>query len=99
MAKPFKNLMDRMSPERRERIEEQAEEILLEIALQEWQQAAPQSANASVEVMWPKESLDMRISALHRILSAMGGQLKIIAQFPDSQVVINQFDYLETTHA
>ncbi len=40
----------------------------------------------------------MRISAVHRILSAMGGQLKIIAQFPDSQVVINQFDYLEISH-
>ena len=52
MAKPFKHLMDKMSPERRQRIEERAEEALLEMALQEWRQTAissPQSANATLK--------------------------------------------------
>jgi transcriptional regulator with XRE-family HTH domain len=35
---------------------------------------------------------DMHVSTLRRILSAMGGRLKIVAQFPDGEFVINQHD-------
>lgn len=45
MAKPFKNLMQRMSLERREKIEEEAEAILLEMALQEWREAKPHTSH------------------------------------------------------
>jgi hypothetical protein len=34
---------------------------------------------------------DMYISTLRRFLTAMGGSLKIVAEFPHGQVVINQF--------
>ena len=108
MAKPFKNLIDRMPKERRERIEEEAEAILLEMALQEWRQThdltSQQSANV-LNVHQPAETIvgantqkqtDIRVSTLHRILSAMGAKLKITAQFPDGEVVLNLFDYAET---
>lgn len=38
---------------------------------------------------------DMHISTLRKIISAMGGTLKLVAQFPDEEIVINQF---ETSH-
>ncbi len=34
---------------------------------------------------------DMYISTLRRVLEAMGARLKIIAEFPDGQIVISQF--------
>ena len=34
---------------------------------------------------------DMYISTLRRILEAMGGSLKIVAEFPGGEVVIKQF--------
>lgn len=109
MAKPFKNLMQRMSPERRERIEEEAEAILLEMALQEWRQARDLTPLQSADVLnvaastfsKPKEhtqkQVDMRLSTLRRVLSTMGANLKITAQFPDGEVVLNLFDHVETS--
>ena len=34
---------------------------------------------------------DLYISTLRKILYAIGAELKIVAQFPDADVVINQF--------
>jgi transcriptional regulator with XRE-family HTH domain len=35
---------------------------------------------------------DMRISTLRKLLTAMGGNLKIIAEFPEGEVVIDPFE-------
>jgi hypothetical protein len=35
---------------------------------------------------------DMRVSTLSKLLSAMGGTLKLVAEFPEGEVVINQFE-------
>lgn len=35
---------------------------------------------------------DIRVSTHNKLLAAMGGSLKIIAEFPAGQVIINQFD-------
>ena len=35
---------------------------------------------------------DMYVSTLRRFLKAMGGELRIIAHFPQGDVVINQFE-------
>ena len=100
MAKSFKNLIDKMSKKRREKIEERAQEILLGIALQELrkmrkltQQQLADGLNLNQAALSKIENqADMQVSTLRRILSAMGGRLKIIAQFPDGEFVINQFD-------
>ena len=34
---------------------------------------------------------DMHVSTLRRILAALGGELKLMTQFPDGEVIINQF--------
>jgi hypothetical protein len=35
---------------------------------------------------------DIYVSTWRKFITAMGGQLKLVASFPDREVVINQFD-------
>ena len=79
-----------------------------EMALQECRQTRnltlPQSADVlnvhqAAETMikaGTQKPADMRVSTLRRVLSAMGAKLKITAQFPDGEVVLNLFDHVET---
>jgi transcriptional regulator with XRE-family HTH domain len=100
MTRPFKDLKDKMSPERRERIENQARDILLSMALQDLrrsrrltQQELSEILNINQAALSKMENQsDMRISTLRRLLAAMGGQLKIVAEFPEGEVVIDQFE-------
>jgi len=100
MAKSFKNLINKMPRERREKIEERAQEILLGMALQELrkrrklsQKQLADDLNLNQAALSKMENqADMQVSTLRRILSAMGGRLKIVAQFPDGEFVIDQFD-------
>lgn len=99
MAKSFKELKDKMSPERREDIDNQAQTILLGIALQELRQArhltqqelaALLNVNQAALSKMENQS-DMRVSTLRKLLAAMGGKMKIVAEFPEGEVVIDQF--------
>ena len=100
MAKPFKNLKDKMSPESRARAEAKAHEVLTELALQDLRKSlnltqeeiakALEMRQASVSRLEGQD--DMYISTLNRFVIALGGHLKLIAAFPDKEVVINQFD-------
>jgi len=89
-----------MPRERREKIEERAQEILLGMALQELrkrrklsQKQLADDLNLNQAALSKMENqADMQVSTLRRILSAMGGRLKIVAQFPDGEFVIDQFD-------
>ncbi len=100
MAKQFNNLMDKMSPERRQKVEDRAQALLLEMALQELRQTRGLTQQQLADILNLNQAAlskmenqaDMRVSTLRRILSAMGGEMKIIARFPDEEVVINQFD-------
>jgi len=99
MARSLKNLLEKMTPERRDRIEARARETLREINLRELRQAfaltqeqlaATLKINQAAISKMESQS-DMYVSTLRRILEAMGAQLKIVAEFPDGEVVINQF--------
>lgn len=35
----------------------------------------------------------MRISTLRKLLAAMGGNLKLVAEFPEGEVVVDQFEH------
>lgn len=99
MAKHFSTLLQKMHPERRERIRSRAEVLLLEMALQDLrrsrnltQQELAKNLGVSQAALSKMERQeDMRISTLRRILGAMRGNLKLIAEFPDGEVVIGQF--------
>jgi DNA-binding transcriptional regulator YiaG len=97
MAKKWQDLIDKMSKKRQTRIQRGADRILQEITLQELRKArelTQQDVAASLNVNQAAISkmegqADMRISTLRKLLSTMGGQLKLVAEFPDCEVAID----------
>jgi transcriptional regulator with XRE-family HTH domain len=97
MAQPFKTLLEQMPPERRERIAERTQDLLIELALRELRQArnlTQQQLADALGISQPALSKmehqpDIQISTLRRILAAMGGELKLVARFPDGEFVIS----------
>lgn len=100
MAKKFGQLLETMTEERREKIKKRANFLLLEMALQELRQSRKLTQEDLAYALGLNQSAlskmehqqDMYISTLKKILNAMGGKLKLVAEFPDAEVVINQFD-------
>ena len=103
MAKPFKSPIDKMSKDRREKIEERAQGILMGMTLKQLrktrqltqQQLAGEINFSQAALSRMENQADMHVSTLRRILSAMGGKLKIVAQFPDGEFMIDQFDQID----
>ena len=100
MAKPFKHLREKMSPEAQLRASEKTAEMLAAMPLKELRQALDLSQEALAGRLKTKQSgvskiesrTDMYISTLRKYLQAMGGDLEIIAHFPDGDVRISQFE-------
>ncbi len=101
MAKSFSTLKEKMSPQRREKIEDRAQAILLSMALQELRQTRQLTQQELANILKVNQAAlskmenqnDIRVSTLRRLLSAMGGTLKIVAEFPEGEVIINQFEH------
>jgi transcriptional regulator with XRE-family HTH domain len=99
MAKNFKELQAKMSPEARARSEAKAERIIQEMALDELRTALDltqeQLANAlhvrQAAISKVERRSDMFISTLRKIIEAMGGELEIRAILPGGTVRISQF--------
>ena len=102
MARPFKELMEKMSPESRAEVDEQVLFLLKELPLTELRHARQLSQEQLAGVLHVKQAsiskmerrTDMYISTLRNFIRAMGGELEIIASFPDGNVKINQFEDL-----
>jgi transcriptional regulator with XRE-family HTH domain len=104
MAKSFKLLKDKMSLESRGRADLRTRGMLTELALQDLrkslnltQEQIAQALNMKQAAVSRLESQDdMYISTLSRFVAALGGHLKLVAAFPDKEVIIEQFsDYSE----
>jgi len=89
-----------MSPERQEKIENEARAILLNMALRELRQNRQLTQQELADILNVNQAAlskmenqsDMRISTLRKLLAGMGGKLKIVAEFPEGEVVIDQFE-------
>ena len=100
MSKPFKDLLNKMSPERRERIKVKTGILKNEMALGELRQALDLTQEELANSLHMKQAAiskfehqsDIYLSTLRRILFAMGADLTIVAHFPDGDVLINQFN-------
>ncbi len=105
MAKSFQNLIEKMPEEGRNRVEVRKQAILTEIRLGELRQALEltqrQLADTlkvdQAEISKMESQSDLYINTLRRFLSAMGGELKIIAEFPHGQVTITQFEHITSS--
>jgi len=103
MANKYSALREKMSPEARARAEEQTRLLLAEMPLQELRQARKMSQEQMARSLHTRQSnvsriekrADMYISTLRSVIKAMGGELEIVARFPDGNVRINQFEDLD----
>jgi len=99
MARKFRDLIDKMAPEKQQRIRDRADILILRMALQDLRKEKGKTQEQMAKLMGMSQSAlskmehqqDMKLSTLVRIIRALGGELKMIAQFPDNEVVINQF--------
>jgi DNA-binding transcriptional regulator YiaG len=103
MAKNFNTLREKMSPESRERSHALAAKYRAEMPLHELREAMAITQTYLAELLKVNQSAvskmerrtDMYVSTLHTIIKAMGGELRIIAEFPDGTVEINQFQKIK----
>ncbi len=103
MSKPFSNLRKKMSPAAQKAAAEKTQQILKEMPLQELRQAHQMSQERLAELLSTKQAnvsrmerrTDMYISTLRSYIEAMGGELDIVARFPDGEVHINQFEDID----
>jgi DNA-binding XRE family transcriptional regulator len=107
MAKKFSELRSRMLPESRARAEAKAQAMLVEMPLNELRQARGLSQKTLAEVLHVQQPsiaklekrTDMYLSTLRSHIEAMGGELEVIARFPDGAVRISNFSDLEKNTA
>lgn len=99
MARNFNELLAKMSPERRARIEERVQQTLAQMPLEELRQARALTQVQLAEVLQVSQGAvskverraDMYISTLRSYVRAIGGDLQIRAVFPEGEVIIDQF--------
>jgi len=107
MAKKFAELRAKMSPEARAQAEAKTSAMLAEMPLNELRQARGLSQKMLAEVLHVQQPsiakiekrTDMYISTLRSHIEAMGGQLEVIAKFPDGVVKISNFSELDKVTA
>jgi len=99
MAKKFRDLYVSIPADAREHIEVRVGQALKEMPLQELretrqltqQQIAEQLKSGQAAVSKLERRADMYVSTLRRFIEAMGGELEIIARFPDGDVRVTNF--------
>jgi len=103
MAKSFNALKNKLSAESRIRIEERVNTALSEMPLAELRQARRFTQQQIAETMNIKQAsvskmesqTDMYISTIRKFIEAMGGELEIVAKFPEGSVKVDNFQGLE----
>jgi DNA-binding XRE family transcriptional regulator len=103
MAKKFSELRARMPAQSQARAEALAQAMLAEMPLNELRQARGLSQKMLAEVLHVQQPAiakierrtDMYLSTLRSHIEAMGGQLEVVAHFPDGAVRITNFSALD----
>jgi predicted transcriptional regulator len=99
----FSDLVAKMPPERRARVERISEEMHEEMDLTQLRTARQLSQAALGELLHVEQPAvakiekrtDMYVSTLRRFIEAMGGELEITARFPNHNVRIKNFSDIE----
>lgn len=99
-TKPFSELRNQITPERRAKNKTRAQLMLLHLALVELQQSlglTPGDLEKDLSIVGSSVSElenqeDIQVSTLSRYIKALGGSLKLVAHFPDEEIVLAQFE-------
>jgi predicted XRE-type DNA-binding protein len=102
MAKKFSELRAKMSPEAQAEARAMTQKMLAEMPLNELRHARGLSQKMLAEALHIQQPAiaklerraDMYLSTLRSHIEAMGGQLEIVARFPDGAVRISNFSDL-----
>ena len=97
MPKDIDEIMGNFEPERRERIEKRAKELIDEhMTLQDIRKARQLTQERMAQILGIgqdsvsrlEKRTDLHLSTLNNYIHAMGGSLKLVAEFPDRSPVI-----------
>jgi DNA-binding XRE family transcriptional regulator len=102
MIHKFSEFEAKMSPESREWVKKEVDKTLAEMPLNELRNArglSQQMLADALHIQQPaiaklEKRTDMYISTLRSHIKAMGGELEIIARFPDGEVRISNFSQI-----
>ncbi len=100
MAKKFSALRAKMTPEAQSRAAARAEAMLVEMQLQELRKSrnvtqVELAGNLHVEqaaISRLERREDMYVSTLREYVKALGGELKLVATFPDGDIQLHTYD-------
>ena len=105
MAETLENVIAALPTEQQEAIAQQTMKLVAEeMSLRELRKARERSQQAVGAILAINQAAvskierrtDMYVSTLRSFIEAMGGELEIIARFPDRDpIIINQFEELE----
>ena len=99
---PFNELTKDFTPERRRRIKAMKNKLLADMPLHELRRAralTQQELAETLNVNQPavaklEQRADIYVSSLRSYIEAVGGRLKIIAEFPNGEITITNFSRL-----
>ena len=102
MAKKFSELVEKMTPESKEWVKQEVAKAIAEMPLNELRNArglSQQMLAETLHIQQPaiaklEKRTDMYISTLRSHIKAMGGELEVIARFPDGNVRISNFSQI-----
>ena len=102
MAKKFSDLRAKMKPGAQKRADSIAQTMMAEMPLNELRQARGLSQKMLAQVLHVQQPsiaklekrTDMYLSTLRSHIEAMGGELDVLARFPDGTVKISNFSDL-----
>jgi predicted transcriptional regulator len=105
MAKKFSVLRKKMSSESQERAKAKTKVMLSKMALNELREARRLTQEQLAERLHVKQPAiakierraDMYLSTLRGVIRAMGGEMEILAVFPEGKVTIRQLRDLRQT--
>jgi transcriptional regulator with XRE-family HTH domain len=107
VAKNFNTLVEKRTPEARERARQLADKYRTEMALGELREAREMTQQHLARILKVNQAAvskmerrtDMYVSTLQDFVRAMGGELKITASFPEGAVEISQFQAVKKAEA
>lgn len=100
MAKKFSELRAKMSPDAQARSAARAAATLVEMQLQELRKSRDVTQVDVAKVMNVEQAAvsklerreDMYVSTLRDYVKALGGELKLVASFPDAEIQVHPFE-------
>jgi len=100
MANKFSELRGKMPPEAQARAAARAEAMLVEMRIQELRKARKVTQVEVAKTLRVEQAAvsklerrdDMYVSTLREYVKALGGELKLVASFPDADIQIHPFE-------